>query len=1145
MRSLRSHRAAPLAHRIGLGLVLALACAAGLSGAEGPATPKASTTDKKGTPPSPPPPPATAPAKPEPPRQPGDYVIFVFEKATDVLNMVPDAVFVGSKKFQEMSDELARLREQISLKKAAPPSRCQLKGKVEGNAALLQIQFDFVTEKPDAVVALAGVPGLATSASLDGRTPLLRAEADGFAVQVEKPGDHQLSLDLVVPLAGRGPGRGLELSLPRAAVTTLDLDLPPGVKDVRVGGKPWADTLLTLKGSHLSGGLGPVDKLDLGWRGARARPGTPLLAAEGRIAVRLDMRGLTATAELTLRAEAGQTDRWRLLVPREAEVRLAPADEARLARPIESAEQGPGSLRTLYLREPSAEPIKVFVTTTGARPRSGTSVAVGPFIVPGAVHQGGTVQIHSTLAEINLDVQPHAGPQAIDLQRRPLTEEERRTDPTLLAAFRYGNVAPAEDVPPPGMGLGPWLDVTAGVPHGQVRTQVRHVLGLKPENGSLVWQSATTITAWPRWAEVDQIKVQLPDGWEPVEDLGDIRTGSPRVVTLKLARAPGEAGGAVTLTITGRYTDRHKPEGTATLGLPRPLGTDTQGESELKVQVGPELEILPATPAGLAPGPQTAHEQVWRSHTLPEAVTVSWRPYVPDVRAQSLADVDLTPRGGEVRQEILLQSGPLAGTAGTWNGPAQLTLRLPPGVQALEILEGATAVGAPEARGPGGSVQLLTLGKPSGGGHRLVLRYAFAALARAGEAAPFTVPLAAPEPITRGEARVRLWCAAGALPVLLDGTPWVPRPIEDAADRKMLPVLVAWAPRVDAALPLRWGEPQAAVTLLAERALVRVRVAEDGSQLYTVHYRLRQLAAAHLDVELPAPVAALHLQATLDRKRVAHEVLDDAGQPSDGGRVARLRLAPELVGPTSVLEVSYQLSPGHAGTGTLTAPLLPPVLRGDSGAVPTCWQVRVPPSWVVLSPESGPGVERTWGWRRWLLAPRLVPRGNGEWGMGNEEAGFASPLSDDPPALVCWCSGSEPLLLTHVPQQAWMLGCSLGLVAVGLALLGPGRSARGLGWGLVLLVLAAAAGAVLRPGALAAVAYGCEPGAAVLLGVLVIQWLLHERYRRQVVFLPSFSRGRSGSSLLRGSSATRPPVEPSTVDAPLRPNDQIPMTKSQ
>jgi hypothetical protein len=73
--------------------------------------------------------------------------------------------------------------------------------------------------------------------------------------------------------------------------------------------------------------------------------------------------------------------------------------------------------------------------------------------------------------------------------------------------------------------------------------------------------------------------------------------------------------------------------------------------------------------------------------------------------------------------------------------------------------------------------------------------------------------------------------------------------------------------------------------------------------------------------------------------------------------------------------------------------------------------------------------------------------------------------------------------------------------------------------------------ALLWPTALGQVAYGCEPGAAVLVVVAGVQWLLHERHRRQVIFLPSFSRARANSSLLR-TEGSRPPGEPSTVDAP-------------
>ncbi len=145
------------------------------------------------------------------------------------------------------------------------------------------------------------------------------------------------------------------------------------------------------------------------------------------------------------------------------------------------------------------------------------------------------------------------------------------------------------------------------------------------------------------------------------------------------------------------------------------------------------------------------------------------------------------------------------------------------------------------------------------------------------------------------------------------------------------------------------------------------------------------------------------------------------------------------------------------------------------------------------------------------------------------------------PALVFWQDHTTPIVLTHAPQQAWLLVCSLGVLILGLGLYWSARPhvATGGRWAvwmwplLALLTLAIALAVLFWPTTLWAVAYGCEPGLVVLLAVIGLQWLMHERYRRQIVFLPSFSRGRPGSSLVRKTAAKRPQNgEPSTVDAP-------------
>jgi hypothetical protein len=130
------------------------------------------------------------------------------------------------------------------------------------------------------------------------------------------------------------------------------------------------------------------------------------------------------------------------------------------------------------------------------------------------------------------------------------------------------------------------------------------------------------------------------------------------------------------------------------------------------------------------------------------------------------------------------------------------------------------------------------------------------------------------------------------------------------------------------------------------------------------------------------------------------------------------------------------------------------------------------------------------------------------------------------------------------------------------AAVGRERGRGRLFWALlVLLGLGVALLGLIWPGLLTALLYGAQPGLAVLVVVLAVQWLLHERYRRRIVFLPGFRRVKSGSSMVRkgraesgslagagrgesedraaggatnqrSSSGARARSEPSTVDAP-------------
>jgi len=257
------------------------------------------------------------------------------------------------------------------------------------------------------------------------------------------------------------------------------------------------------------------------------------------------------------------------------------------------------------------------------------------------------------------------------------------------------------------------------------------------------------------------------------------------------------------------------------------------------------------------------------------------------------------------------------------------------------------------------------------------------------------------------------------------------------------------------------------------------------------------------------------------------------------GRFARIPLAASADNGPLLLRLEYQLPPGRTGgSGLLQTALQPPSARGEIGWNPIRWQVALPSSWLPLDADANFRAEQLWGWRGWLMGLKPAPS-NGDvegWSLGREAVGMpptAEGEAASSPSLIGWQSTAGPLRVTHAPQQGWLLICSLALLAVGFAVSLLKRP-RGLGWLLVLVVALAATGAGLFwPTVLYSVMYGCEPGVVVLLLVLASQWLLHQRYRRQVVFLPGFKRTKGGSALLHSGSSNRPRAgEPSTVDAP-------------
>src|SRR5205823_11479679 len=116
---------------------------------------------------------------------------------------------------------------------------CKLQGKLEGDYLVVRADFAFSTYQPRTSIFL-GLLGahLMDEGDLDRQIPILDSTEEGFVVRVDKEGNHQLSLNLrlrvdVKKSATGGTERGVELGLPGTAVTTLHLELPANVKEMR------------------------------------------------------------------------------------------------------------------------------------------------------------------------------------------------------------------------------------------------------------------------------------------------------------------------------------------------------------------------------------------------------------------------------------------------------------------------------------------------------------------------------------------------------------------------------------------------------------------------------------------------------------------------------------------------------------------------------------------------------------------------------------------------------------------------------------------------------------------------------------------------------------------------------------------------
>ncbi len=1095
--------------------------------------------------------PADEPAKPaakprslDPAKLPPNAVIIISDNPRDALQNV-DAVVLTPDEYKKLLDAAAEAKRLAAPDKPEPPSVCRLSGKIETRGthevAALRVEFQFRTTTPRATVLLGLQKGKPVAATIDdGKLAVLMPikEDEGFAVQVDAPGEHRVTVDLEAPVAARGPKggeRGVELGLPGAAITTVErLALPAGITRARLGGRGHAIRQFTA-GTPAAPAflLGPTLKLDVAWDvpAAAAHVG-PQTTVDGRYDVRVEDHAVAIRARLTLKVQVGLVGAWEVDAPPTAELSC---DAATPESPVRIQKPQVKGKPWVIMREPSAADLALDVALRTAR-APGQPVAIPGFVVRGAAQQQGTITI--------------GGPPHLRLAFHPAANVTRReaadaaagvSDAGASAVFTFFRL------PESGSPLA--IDVQPA--HGDVETQCAHQLTLA-ERG---WRWQGKFDVRPIRTEVTAIDLEVPGelqelrsaSAELVEAIAPVRDvpGGRKVVRVQLAEARRKA---FTFTLEGLYPVAASASA-ASLSLPRPLGMlDRGGQILATVPAGLELRGNYGDWEGDRPGewdrpldaaPRGTPGLAANLDRTPARVDLTWRAARADVPVTATADLQLGERQITVRHQWRIPAGPAVPRQFVARGPATLAGRLR-----------ATDGGTLSPAGPGewavqlaassGRESVLTLAYSFPLGHEKVSG-TFSAAEKVPDTFSCPVPLIWLEPGPRCETDVRVWSAAtpnGMLTPAGTEGPWTEIPPRAVADRAALPALSLHGSGTHLPLTLRLTEAVGGpgTGLVVERIWVQVAVDSEGQQVYRTRCLVRPQQTHYLDVELPASPIPAQFVALLDGKRLAWTATN--------GQLVRLRLYPaEIARAASVLDLIYTLPP-QRGASRWQLTLTPPQLRGPVFVGPVRWQIAMASGDLPIDTGDTATFDWRWGWQRGLLAPLPVWTAGelNRWFMSDARTAEPADPFRGPPdgwetALVGWQPAAESLQFLVIPRPLAMLFGSLAVLAIGFAAVRVGR-----GWrmtGAVVLILALAIAAVVRPQALAFFLYAAELGAAVLIIALAARWAAQRQYRRRVLFLPVFARPsevrsekQGGSSLVRNGSANSARREPTTIDAP-------------
>ncbi len=1107
----------------------------------------------------------TAPAKPagdkleDLPLPPNAVIVIPKDSKQALQLMQPGGIILSPEQYkalldktQELEEKLAELQKKTPARKEPVISQCVLTGQVKGDVLDLRAELTFKTSAENQLVPVGFRGQRFTSAKLDGETPVWGPDLERLAVSVREPRVYQLVLEMQVKVSRAGGKRSVSLELPASAIGKLELSFDERIEQARLGDRSDPLPIEHAEGprSSISAQLPVSTQLDLGWRAAgvaAAEAASELLvAADLRITV--DENSAETAAALLLECRRGSVSSARFFL---GESRTAPISVLEVMEPIDPVETGAQPKRVSWEVEggrvlaigfdppltPGEKPLALRVLTRQTAAKAGGRLSLGRLALESPLEksrQRGTIAV-AAAPGVRVQLQTK---DLSPIELRDLPPSAAVRDADLVGAFRYWR-QPVD--------LDARVELLKPVVEARVSQQWHLSDTVLEVSAELSFETARPgveliEVRWPRELTLDRVSpialVERAD-LDAVEPVLLLRLTRRQQGTFKLRLE----GSLLTTSASG-----------VSLALPVPLRarrnaneeeavpvTLLRGE-EQRLSMSEEMEAqLAAGTAGLtAAGGRALEQGDWlREPTTfflapadrtPPQLALQWRPRRWPVQSQ--ADIWLTRNAIKVKQTLTYSFRAVA--------PGRVFLRVPRSVDGLLT---AREKGLSDRRRPlDENTVERTLHLPRGlsGEFKVVLEYEKRVGEPADAGAPWLIPLVSPSEGVMEQSLARLWATSGLRLAPAPGTDWVPVSSDDTAIPLVSPDLrLSRSGSNDS--PLRvLAEPipaDAGANLVAERVLVEALVADDVI-LCRACFQLATVRGDEIELRWPTSSEALQIERVrihlppLGGDEATERSAPFAFEPSarverrrdQDETVLRIPIEPFLLERRLLLEVRYQ-APGDLRNSGLVSTIPVPRPEGMAAVGPVRWRVELPQGRLPIWTGGRYVPEDAWRWQGWLRTPQLKASAAEmtEWVRG--DAATLTPGDDRASWNYSGVAELSPLAIAHVSRRAWLATCSLAALTAGLAVcLALGRLR--IVW--LALPAAGALGLFLSPLWLPFV-YGAQTGLAVLAVLLLILWVRKQRWRRQVVWLPGFTRLKVGSSLTR---AARPLAEPSTVDAP-------------